>query len=318
MSAARGSGARGSMTSSAAFLIVLAALGAQQSGASGRRCRRLQPPRQRLLAVEDARNPTAADVTFLVAPARENAGPDKATAATTGPGDPRVGAPRAAGSHSGPGRDARGSGDPRPGLAGLARHPSHARHPLAIRKSRRRRDALLARPTSPVVLRHLPLHETRTGRAGRNEAADAGEGSVAARSGRAPRSKSLRRRHRKLHPLGDASLDFLRKAVRRSLPRMVPIDDVTPRAAMAALAAAGHADEDIIEAGLRDRDAQVRRIATLALNSAGAAIEPGRRTDLTRSALTDVSAFGTVRSAPRVGASRSQDSRLRPDRRCAG
>jgi cyclophilin family peptidyl-prolyl cis-trans isomerase len=69
----------------------------------------------------------------------------------------------------------------------------------------------------------------------------------------------------------------------------MPEDHLTPRLAMAALAAAGQADEDIVQAGLRDRDAQVRRIAMAALNGAGSAVGAGLRTELTRTAFNDSS-----------------------------
>jgi cyclophilin family peptidyl-prolyl cis-trans isomerase len=243
--------------------------------------------RQRLLAIEDARNPTAADLTFLIGLARENAGPDKAAATL------RIQAIRALGRLE--------RRDLIPVLSGMLEDRAiRAPASLALLVTLRAHDipddpeieaatdALLHLTDSPVVLRHLPYKRAAQVRLAESKLLTLAKdplqhGAVAASF------EVLARRHRKLHTFEDSTLEFLGRAVRRELPRPVPNDDLTPRLALAALAAAGHADEDIVRAGLRDRDGQVRRIAMAALNSAGAAVDPGLRTELTRTALDDSS-----------------------------
>ena len=147
---------------------------------------------------------------------------------------------------------------------------------------------LLARTSSTRILGHLPyttaeqlqLAETRILALARD--ADS-YGPVAAAL------EVLARKHRRTHELREPAIDFLRAAATRALPRMRPDDNATARVALAALASAGHADQEAIAAGLRDRDDQVRRTAMDALNGAGAAVDAAARTELTRSALRDSS-----------------------------
>ena len=144
---------------------------------------------------------------------------------------------------------------------------------------------------SPEVLAYLPYTNTR--QVQRAEAslmamltgAEPPYGPVAAAL------EVLARKHRSLHSLKEETLDFLRAAVRRSLAGLASTDDFTPRVAMAALMAAGQADGELIEAALRDRADQVRRLGIVAVNSAAAGIDPAARTDLTRAALADRSAL---------------------------
>lgn len=149
-------------------------------------------------------------------------------------------------------------------------------------------DSLLRLTQSAIILAHLPytnrdqvqLAETKLMALGgdRKEYAAVAAG-----------LEVLARRHRRLHQLEDETIDFLRRAVGRSLPAMEVEEDLTPLSALAAIAAAGRADEEMITTGLRDRSGQVRRLAAMTLASAGVAIEPSKRTELTRSALGDPS-----------------------------
>lgn len=151
-------------------------------------------------------------------------------------------------------------------------------------------DALLQTTDSALILRHLPYT--------RRDQVQTAENRLRAQATQPANYEStavsleaLARNHRRLHELGDESLDFLRRAAGRSLPGMKPDDHSTPRFALAALAAAGRADERVIRTGLRDMDEQVRRTAMDALNGAGATIEPAGRTELVRAGLGDESLF---------------------------
>lgn len=150
--------------------------------------------------------------------------------------------------------------------------------------------ALLQQTQSAHVLGHLPYASAQHVRLAEAKlltlASDSSHYAPVAAS-----FEALVRTHRQRHTVGDQTLHFLRTAVRRALPRMSPLDDETPRLAFAALAAAGQADEEIIQTALRDRDDQVRRSAVAALNAAGALIDAAVRTKLTRAALADRSAL---------------------------
>ena len=151
-------------------------------------------------------------------------------------------------------------------------------------------DALLQTTNSALVLAHLPYR--------RREQVQTAEARLVALTADPANYESiavslevLARTHRRLHELGNESLEFLGRAVSRSLPNMKPGDHSTPRFALAALSAAGRADERVIRTGLRDRDAQVRRTAMDALNSAGASVDAAARTELVRAAFEDESLF---------------------------
>lgn len=245
--------------------------------------------RRVVLAIEDGRSPTAAELNLLLSLARDNGGADRIAAET------RAQAIRALGRLE--------RRDLIPVLTAML-EDKNTRGPASLallltlrayagaaedREIEATTDLLLKLTESAVVLRHLPysmpaqvqLAETKLLAFAKDPLM---HGTVAASL------EVLARKHRRLQPLGDESLAFLRRAVRRLLPRMVPMDDYTPRVALAALTAAGQADQEIIETGLRDRDAQVRRTAVVALNSAGADIDASIRTELTRAALNDTSA----------------------------
>jgi cyclophilin family peptidyl-prolyl cis-trans isomerase/HEAT repeat protein len=96
--------------------------------------------------------------------------------------------------------------------------------------------------------------------------------------------EALARRQRKLAPLSDDTV----AALRLLATRLVRTRDPAPRRnAMAALLAAGVVEDEIVEIVLGDDDPEVRRLAALALSTSGTTGEPGTRTELTRYALRD-------------------------------
>ena len=151
-------------------------------------------------------------------------------------------------------------------------------------------NALLGLSDSTVVLAQLPYSTE-----GQVEIA---ESKLLARSddpkaypALATAFEALARRHRRIHELEPETIDFLKRGAARSLPLMDPKDDQTPRMAVAALASAGAADEDVISTGLRDRDEHVRRLAVMGLTAAGSAVDAAIRTRLLDDALRDRSHF---------------------------
>lgn len=105
--------------------------------------------------------------------------------------------------------------------------------------------------------------------------------------------ESLARLNRKLWKPEDETLDALGRIARREMPRMAPPPECTaPANGMAALIAVGGVNGDTIAKVLKDPEAQVRRLAALALTGGGASdLDSARRTDLVREALTDRSAL---------------------------
>jgi cyclophilin family peptidyl-prolyl cis-trans isomerase/HEAT repeat protein len=100
--------------------------------------------------------------------------------------------------------------------------------------------------------------------------------------------EALARRNRKLAPLRPESVTALARIATRVVRTSVP---EPRRSAMAALLAAGAVDDEIVTAVLGDGDAEVRRLAALALVAAGTTSDPGALTELTRTALRDRSAL---------------------------
>jgi cyclophilin family peptidyl-prolyl cis-trans isomerase len=236
-------------------------------------------PGKRVLAIEDSRNPAPADLAFLVNIARENTGAIRSQAIRAlGRLERRDLVPILSGlledrSTSGPAS-----------LALLVTLRAHAQsNDPEIEAAA---DTLLRVADPTVVLRHLPYT-----RAAQVQLAETKLLTLAKDPGHyrdvAAAFEVLARRHRKLHALQDPARDFLRAAVQRLLPRMAAEDDLTPRFAIAALAATGQADEEIVRAALRDRDAQVRRLAIAALNAAGSPVGANSRLELNRAALAD-------------------------------
>ncbi len=100
--------------------------------------------------------------------------------------------------------------------------------------------------------------------------------------------EALARLNRKLLPFEDASLERLRSlAVIRNQPGAPELR----RNAMAALVAALGADTTTLVAALADDEAEVRRLAALALAGAGSPIDGARRVELLQEALSDRSAM---------------------------
>lgn len=267
----------------AAVLLLFAAAGAQPPAA--------RPPtaadalRAAILAIEDARNPSAADLRLLIDLARAD---DRAGLTPT-----RAIAIRALGRLER--RDlipvllvfVRNDTTRAPAaLALLVTLRAHARQPDA--QTDAAVDEVLGLTDAPVVLAHLPYRTSAQ--------VEHAETRLLARSSD-PKAypaltsafEVLARRHRKLHRLTPGTIGFLKRGVSRSLPFMDPKDDETPKMALAALASAAAADEDVISTGLRDRDEQVRRLAMVALNAAGASVDASIRTRLAGEALRDTS-----------------------------
>ncbi len=280
-----------------ALVLVLTWLQGPPVGASARAADD-HAQRQRLLAIEDGRNPTAADLTFLIDLARRTPG-------TGSDGVIRVEAIRALGRLerrelvpvlSGLLEDRRARGAAALALLVTLRAHASSTDPDTETAT----DALLRVTDSALVLRHLPYTKAAQVAVAETKLLALAKNPLQ-HSGVAASFEVLARRHRKLHTLGEPTLDFLRAAVRRKLSAEsrvpnadsvddpAPNDDIATRSALAALAASGQADEEIVQVALRDRDAQVRRIAVAALNAAGSTVDAAQRTELTKSALVDES-----------------------------
>jgi cyclophilin family peptidyl-prolyl cis-trans isomerase len=246
-------------------------------------------PSQRalILSIEDGRNPTAAELKLLVALARAN---DR-----SGQTETRALAIRALGRLE--------RCELIPVLLDLVRDqttraPAALAAVVTLRACARQPDSdvdravdlVLGLSDSTVVLAQLPY------RAGAQ--VEIAEGKLLARSedpkaypALATAFEVLARRHRKIHELKPETIEFLKRGAGRSLPLMDSRDDQTPRMALAALVSAGAADEDVVSAGLRDRDEHVRRLAVVALSAGGSAVDTALRTRLLGEALADRSHF---------------------------
>ena len=276
------------MTIAAALVVLLLAGGGGQRAIVPRPGAEEHGRRQTILAIEDRRAATRAELQLLIALAQGAGGDETVDAAT------RTGAVRALGRLER--RDlipvlldlaARKEGRTQAETALMVTLRAHAGagHDPEVTAAT---GMLLAQTSSPRILGFLPyttpqqiqLAETRLLALARD--ADS-YGPVAAAL------EVLARKHRRLQELREPAIDFLRRAATRALPGMRPDDSAAARVALAALAAAGQADQETIAAGLRDRDDQVRRTAMDALNGAGAAVDAATRTELTRSALQDPS-----------------------------
>lgn len=241
--------------------------------------------RRLVLAIEDGRTPTAAELNHLVGQARGDEGTGAMAAAT------RALAIRALGRLE---RrefipvlldrlaDPSASAGAEFALLLILRAHAATTHPEIDLTTGR----LLQHTRSAVIFRHLPYNRAEQLQLAETKllaltAAPNAYGSVAASL------EVLARRHRKLRSLDDESMDFLRRAVARRLPSMEAADDFTPRVALAALMAAGRADEDVIRTGFSDRNEQVRRTAIEALIAAGSPVDAAARTELIQAALAD-------------------------------
>ena len=244
---------------------------------------------QRVLAIEDARAPTAADLHWLIAVARGDGEERDASL------ESRTLAIRTLGRLERAGlipilADLLSEPDTQKAaevalvvtlraLQGAASAPAAFHGALA---------AALAATTSPAVLGHLPY--TAADQVARAEskllalAEDPRQ-----HAGAAAGLEALIRQHRRLQASSNEAIAYLRRAVRRSLPGMDAVDAFTPRTALEALSAAGVVEEDDVRVGLRDGDEHVRRQALVALNARSGAIDPPARTELLRAGLDDPS-----------------------------
>ena len=263
---------------------------------------------QRVLAIEDARAPTAADLQWLIALARGEAEGGRPPASL----DSRLLAIRTLGRLE--------RGDLIPVLTDLLT-PADTRQAVEVAlvvtlraqpgeesatdAFQRALAAAVAATTSPVVLGHLPY--TAADQVALAEAKLLGLAEdPRLHAGVTAGLEALVRQHRRRQGLSDQAIEFLRRAVRRSLPAMDARDAFVPRTALAALLAAGAVDESDVRAALRDSDDQVRRQALVALNAGGAAIEGRARTELLRAGLDDrtfIVRFEAVRGWSRHAAS---------------
>lgn len=91
-------------------------------------------------------------------------------------------------------------------------------------------------------------------------------------------------RAKKLPPLGDRTWDLLRWAATAQRPASDPRSAITRRLAMAALVTGNQATESVIERGLNDSDAEVRRFAAAA---AGSDARVGERERVLKIAIAD-------------------------------
>ena len=267
-------------------LLVLASLAAAAQGArpSGTA---VPMHAARILAIEDARAPTPADLQWLIALARDE-GPGAAA-----PLDSRVLAIRTLGRLE--------RADLIPVLAKLLSLPDVRQaaeialvvtlraQPVEESATDAFRQALaaaLAATTSPTVLGYLPY--TAADHVALAESKLLGLGHDPRHyPGATAGLEALVRQHRSKHEPSDQAIAFLRRGARRSLPAMDAADAFVPRTALAALSAAGAVDEEDLRIAWRDGDEHVRRQALVALNAGSAAVGQAVRAELLRTALLD-------------------------------
>ena len=240
-----------------------------------------------ILAIEDARVPTAADLQWLITLARdEGPGPPA-------PLDSRMLAIRTLGRLE--------RADLIPVLANLlslpgTRHAAEVALVVTLRAQpveasatdafRQALAAALAATTSPTVLAYLPY--TAADQVALAESKLLGLAQDPRRyPGVTAGLEALVRQHRSKHAPSDQAIALLRRGARRSLPAMDATDAFVARTALAALSAAGAVEQDDLRAALRDGDEHVRRQAVVALNVGTAAVDQGVRTELLRTALLD-------------------------------
>jgi cyclophilin family peptidyl-prolyl cis-trans isomerase len=152
-------------------------------------------------------------------------------------------------------------------------------------------DTVRQQTSSPAALGHLPYTSPDQVESAETQLRRWLETYTPPRSADARALEALARLNRKLWQLTEETRAALRKLATRDDARLPFDDDVTPRDAMAALMSAGAADGELIAEVLGDRAPEVRRLAALALFSGGAQIDPGRRAELIRQALRDSSAL---------------------------
>ena len=124
-------------------------------------------------------------------------------------------------------------------------------------------------------LRHLRLIRRRPG--------DAAPAIAGALKG----AELLGRLHGKRGPFSDELISTLRGHATGRIAEVGPNDRGPQAHALMAVIAVRGLDEDTLEVSLRSSDADVRRVATLALSSGGSSISGATRADLLRTALHD-------------------------------
>ena len=115
-------------------------------------------------------------------------------------------------------------------------------------------------------------------------------------------------RARKLPPLGARTWDLLRWAATAQRPAADPRSAMTRRLAMAALVTGNQATASVIERGLLDADAEVRRFAAVAAATDAPIAE---RDALLKRALADKDAARSARGAARLGPAACRRRRAR-------
>jgi cyclophilin family peptidyl-prolyl cis-trans isomerase len=169
-------------------------------------------------------------------------------------------------------------------LLTLRAHAAPTPEPLVVETV----DDLIAIPAGPVVLGNLPLNRPDQFTAIEERLRALLNDPRAARVQAARGFEALVRRNRKLGQLADESIQLLQKGATWSLPEMRPvIDEPIVFHAAAALLAAGRLEESEIRAVFRERSPGTRRLGALSLLASGSNIDPLVRTELIRDALKD-------------------------------
>ena len=274
---------------------------------------------QAILRIEDARDPTAADISLLVAVARR-ADP---------PPDPKASlnlhhhAVRALGrferlelvptlrgflQHS----EIRGTAE----LALLTTLRAHASttspHHLVVETV----NDLIAMPASPVVLGNLPINFPDQFAAAEERLRAVLNDPKGPREAAARGLEALARRNRRIGRLRDETVELLKKGATWRLPEMQPtVDEPIVFHSMAAVLSAAMMDEELVGASFRELNPEIRRLGALALYGSGSTLDADRRTELIAQALKDRAASVRLEGLPGVGSMERAKRRLRPDRR---
>ena len=246
---------------------------------------------QAILRIEDARDPTAADISLLVAVARR-ADP---------PPDPKASlnlhhhAVRALGrferlelvptlrgflQHS----EIRGTAE----LALLTTLRAHASttspHHLVVETV----NDLIAMPASPVVLGNLPINFPDQFAAAEDRLRAVLNDPKGPREAAARGLEALARRNRRIGRLRDETVELLKKGATWRLPEMQPtVDEPIVFHSMAAVLSAAMMDEELVGASFRELNPEIRRLGALALYGSGSTLDADRRTELIAQALKD-------------------------------
>lgn len=243
---------------------------------------------QTLLRIEDARDPAADDLNFLVALARQ---PDRTPIAALAPLD--IAGVRTLGRL--------GRLDLIPTLRGFLpdarlRHAAEIGLLLTLRENAAGAgqaiadtvNDLIAMPASPVVLGNLPITAADQFTAADDRLRTVLNDPKGARAAAARGLEALARRNRKLGRLSDETAVLLERGATWRLPDMRPkLDDPLAVNALAALIAAGRAGETVVADAFRRTDPELRRLGAVALFGGGTTIDAHRRAELIGEALKD-------------------------------